>query len=460
MEHQLAQQAQLIELLSAQVAKLEEKIALQEVELSVYRVKKDSSNSSVPPSQDPNRVKRTSSLREKSGRKPGGQPGHEGSFLETPTKSDMTIIHTPGYCTKCSKDLSTTPSEFIGKRHVIDIPKIVPFVTEHQIHGKHCSCGHFTGGEYPVEAHSSVCYGANVQALTAYLHSRQYIPFARMGELYRDIFSLSISNGSLVNIVESFADKCKNIYEEIRRRVSVSPVVGADETGCRINGKNKWAWVFQTPSATYIHVGNSRGKKTIDEVFPDGFPKSILVHDCWRSYFNVKTNGHQNCTSHFFRELKYFDKFYPNQQWSANFAAMLRRALQLKRETDVCDNNNVKFTEQRALIEKDCDALLCENINADHKELITFKERMVKYRDHLFVFLYNTLVPPHNNASERAIRTFKVKQKVSGQFRAASGAKAFAVIRSIIDTTIKNAQNVWEALTLIPHMPVAFIDDS
>jgi len=68
----------------------------------------------------------------------------------------------------------------------------------------------------------------------------------------------------------------------------------------------------------------------------------------------------------------------------------------------------------------------------------------------LFTFLYNHEVPPDNNASERAVRTFKVKQKVSGLFRSDEGANAFAIIRSIIDTTIKNAQNVMQALTLIP----------
>jgi transposase len=186
----------------------------------------------------------------------------------------------------------------------------------------------------------------------------------------------------------------------------------------------------------------------------------VLVHDCWRSYFNVQTKGHQICTAHLLRELKYFDKYYPDQQWSADFTAMLCRALELKKTMNVGDVYNDKFIRERSLIKEDFEALLCENINTEHKKLITFKERMFNYRDHLFTFLHNPQTPPDNNASERAIRTYKVKQKVSGQFRAQSGAKAFAVIRSVIDTTIKNSQNVWEALALIPRMPVAYFNDS
>ena len=97
-------------------------------------------------------------------------------------------------------------------------------------------------------------------------------------------------------------------------------------------------------------------------------------------------------------------------------------------------------------------------MNSQHKKLIVFKERIQKYRSYLFPFLYHSKVPPDNNASERAIRTYKVKQKVSGLFRTEQGAMAFAIIRSVIDTTIKNGKNVWEELALIPMMTVNFQD--
>jgi hypothetical protein len=446
LESHVASQAQ-------QISELLGKVAMLECELSSYRTKKNSRNSSIPPSQDPYRNKRTESLRVKSGLKPGGQPGHHGKGLEKSLEPTETVIHTPCYCTYCGDDLSGIQSEFIGSRQVVDIPPPVkPSVIEHHIYGKRCHCGHFTQSEYPVEAHSPVCYGPNIQALTAYFHARQYIPFERMRELYEDIFGLSISSGSLVNIVQTFAHKAKGIYETFRERISRSSVVGADETGTCINGKNGWTWGFQTTDATYLYSIKSRAKSVIDKLFPSGFPKTVLVHDCWTSYFSVKVNGHQICLAHLLRELKYLGKLY-KQQWTACFTVLLLRALELKK--NLLAEDYLKPVPERAEMEEQIDELLKQDIAPEHKKLVVFKERIIRYRNHLFSFLYRAEVPPDNNASERAIRTYKVKQKVSGVFRSEEGAEAFAVIRSVIDTTIKNEKNVWKALTIIPLLTKA-----
>jgi len=441
LEAQLELQAQLI-------SKLLQKIEFLESELLFYRTKKNSGNSSIPPSQDPYRIKRTESLRQKSARKPGGQPGHEGSCLEMTSEPTEIVEHHPNYCQCCGTDLSDVSSEFIGRRQVIDLPPITPIVREHQIYGKRCSCGHVTESEYPEEAHSPVCYGRNLQAFTAYFHARQYIAYERMREMYSDLFGLRISCGNLVNIVQTFAKKAFGIYAAIRLRVAQSAVVGADETGNRVKGKNAWAWVFQTPQATYIHSDQSRGKAVINQLFPEGFPASILVHDCWSSYFGVQAKEHQICTAHLLRELKYLGKLYPQQQWSSDFSSLIHQALELKKNMLAVDY--LQPLEKRTELEDQLEILLEQSISSEYEKLITFKERIIRYRNYLFTFLYHLEVPPDNNASERAVRTFKVKQKISGLFRSEEGAKAFAVIRSVIDTTIKNTKNVMQALALIP----------
>jgi len=452
LESQLTFQTQLNVELSSKLSLLEEKYALLEKELSLYRNKKNSSNSSIPPSQDQFRVKRTESLRQSSGRKQGGQPGHEGMTLEAFSDPTEIVLHQPHYCRCCGNALSGVPSEFIGKRQVIDIPPIVPTVTEHQLYSKRCSCGHLTESDYPSEAHSPVCYGPNIQALTSYFHARQYLPFEGMRELYDDIFNLPISSGSLVNMVQSFADKAKGIYETIRVRISQSGVVGADETGTCIKGKNGWTWAFQTPRATYLHTDKSRSKSVIAKLFPQGFPQTVLVHDCLPTYFGVKVKGHQICTAHLLRELKYLGKLYA-QQWTASFTDLLHRALELKK--NIVAEIELNPEKARAQLEEHLDEMLGLHIAPQHKKLLTFKERIVRHRKHLFHFLYQKDIPPDNNASERAIRTYKVKQKVSGLFRSEDGAKAFDIIRSVIDTTIKNSKNVWEALAIIALLPVS-----
>ena len=137
-----------------------------------------------------------------------------------------------------------------------------------------------------------------------------------------------------------------------------------------------------------------------------------------------------------------------SQQWTADFTDLLDSALELKKNMPA--QNLLKPIQERTQLEKRLDDLLNQHIDPQHKKLIVFRERITRYRNYLFLFLYQREVPPDNNASERAIRTYKVKQKVSGWFRSQEGAKAFAVIRSVIDTTIKNTKSVWEALTIIP----------
>jgi transposase len=340
----------------------------------------------------------------------------------------------------CGRNLSSIEAVFAGKRQVIDIPPIVPRIIEHRIYSRQCHCGHSQLSDYPQEAHSSVCYGRHLSGLTAYLHSRQYIPFERMREMYRDLFGLDISSGSLVSLVQRFAAKVGGLYEIIRERIAHSPVVGGDETGVCVKGKNHWGWTFQTPKATFIVIDDSRGKKVIDRYFNTGFPASTLVHDCWKPYFKVAARSHPICTAHLLRELKYLDQLY-RDEWTKNFIRLLNDALQLKKA--LAPSDYLQPVEQRKLLEERLDELINLPLDPKCEKLIPFKNRITEYRKYLFRFLYQYDVPPDNNASERAVRTFKVKQKVSGLFRSLDGAQAFAVIRSVIDTTIKNGQNVW-----------------
>ena len=78
---------------------------------------------------------------------------------------------------------------------------------------------------------------------------------------------------------------------------------------------------------------------------------------------------------------------------------------------------------------------------------------MVKYSNYVFAFLDDHQIPPDNNASERAIRNFKVKLKVSNFFKSTAGSESYAVIRSVIDTAIRNKQNPYEEIRLIAILP-------
>lgn len=426
---------------------LKENIDLKE-RLCRYENPKNSRNSSIPPSKDENRPFRTKSLREKTGKKSGGQKGHKGKTLEMVNEPDDIKDHIPEYCQCCGKEISGLPYEFVEKRQIIDIPEIQPKVTEHRIYKKTCSCGHTTESLFPEEVTATVSYGSNIESLIGYFHTRQYIPFKRMQEIFRDIFQLTVSEGGIHYLLNKLVEKSRPAYEMIKIRLlkSKEKVIGTDETGTKINGKKQWAWTWQNEEATFITVSDNRGGKTITDTFKEGFPESVLVHDCWKSHFNTGALSHQLCIAHLLRELQYFEERYKHK-WARVFKLLLILAIKLKDNLTIHDYFGQNL--YRNLLEKRLDMLLDYNIDENHQELVTFQKRMIKYHDYIFTFLYHPKVPPDNNGSERAIRNIKVKQKISGQFKSPTGAFNFAVLRSITDTALKNNQNVLAALRTI-----------
>jgi len=192
------------------IAELEAKVILLELTNAQLMLRieelsnpKNSRNSSVPPSKDENRVLKNQSLRGKSDKKVGGQQGHEGTTLEMVENPDTIIIHEPNFCKNCGSDLKTVSSEFVSRRQTVDIPPIKPEFTEHQVFKKVCTCGFCNVSEFPTGVSSTISYGANIQATIAYLHTRQYLPFDRMSEFFSDFCNLSISQGTIYNLLHN-----------------------------------------------------------------------------------------------------------------------------------------------------------------------------------------------------------------------------------------------------------------
>ncbi len=423
-----------------------ENIALRH-RLSKYEHPKNSNNSSVPPSKDENRPRRRS-LREKSGLKPGGQKGREGKTLRMVETPDNIQKHIPEYCNCCGESLEKSILIPVGKRQVYDLPKIEIKVTEHQVYKKQCRCGHITEAEYPHEANAPASYGNNIESLIGYFHTRQYLPFKRMQEMFHDVFNTPISEGGLHYILDKLVTKAKPAYELIKQRIQSNTqyAVGSDETGMKVNGDKHWAWTWQNEEATFITITDNRGQRTITDTFKDGFKNSVLVHDCWASHFNTPALSHQICIAHLLRDINFLNELH-GHKWSMALKLLFQLALIHEKQMDRVDYYIPN--PRRIKIEKRLDFLINYELPPDKKELITFQNRLKKHRDYLLVFLYRPEVPPDNNASERAIRNIKVKQKVSGQFRSTNGAFGFAVLRSITDTVLKNNVDVLNSLAFI-----------
>lgn len=431
---------------------LERRINELENRLSKYENPKNSRNSSVPPSKDENRPPKNQSLRESSDKKSGGQPGHKGHTREMTAHPDVVLEYSPDYCNCCGRDLSDIRAELSSKRQVIDIPVVRPVCTEHRSYTKICPCGERAKADFPVGVNSPVQYGSGLECMVSYLHSRQYLPYQRMKELLKDCFGLSLSEGSIDNIIRRFAGKALPVYGMLKDAVSNSPVIGGDETGARVDGSKYWVWTYQTDSFTVLAMSASRGLKAIKSHFPNGFGNAVLCHDAWRTYFNYRDNLHQLCCAHLLRELNYIEERY-RSGWATKIKLLLLEAMVLKKTLDK-DLSRGQL-EAIAVLEQRLDGILETSLDKSHKEAVSIQKRLVKYRKSILTFLYHHKVPPDNNASERAIRNVKVKQKISGQFKSERGAEDFCVIRSVVDTLIKRSQNILENLTLIAKLEPA-----
>lgn len=443
-----------IAMLKAENAELLQKVALLEEKvlqllqiIEKQGVKKDSRNSHNSPSQDKSKPKRTRSLRTKSTRKPGGQPGHKGHTLKMTDKPDVTEVLRSDFCTRCGSDLREEVHSFIKSRQEVIIPPIVPQIIEYRQYGCLCSCGHHQKADFPQGINAPIQFGSDIVALVAYFNVYQYIPFQRLRSLLSDVFNLSVSEGSIDNLLKKGALKSQVFYDAIGDNIKNAQYVGSDETGAKVNGSKFWIWVWQNVKNTFLKISKSRGFDTVAAAFPEGLPNAIIGSDRWAAQLKIKSKAKQLCIPHLLRDLNYLQDL-EKHEWVRKFKDLLQSALALK-QISLRDKKAYQRGQSEAqLLEDELNDLLAFPIVKEQYEMTAkFQRQMLKNRNHLLTFLYHLDVPPDNNASERAVRNVKVKQKISGQFK--SGQDAFCILRSLIDTFRKRRLNILQNLNIV-----------
>ncbi len=189
---------------------------------------------------------------------PEDNPDTKVKRLSSRNKVDKTLKHTPSFCNCYGKDLSLSPELLCGKRQVVDIPPPQVERTEHQVFSKTCSCGYTTQSEFPAYVKSQLCRYPHVEAIIAYMHTRQYLPFNRMKEFFSDVMGLPVSEGGISHILERFTQKALPVYAQIKERIKAADFLGTDETGAKVNGKKHWFWTWQNKQLTFVVHSDNR----------------------------------------------------------------------------------------------------------------------------------------------------------------------------------------------------------
>ena len=185
------------------IAELRARVAVLEAENAELRRRlgMNSTNSSKPPSSDSPFVKPAPrSLRGRSGRKPGGQPGHPGSTLALVADPHERRRHEPGPCTGCGASLVDAPEVGVERRQVFDLPPMAVRVTEHQLIARRCGCDTTTCGAAPDGVSAPVQYGPRVTAIILYLYAGQFLSKKRTAVALAELFGTPVCDTTVATV--------------------------------------------------------------------------------------------------------------------------------------------------------------------------------------------------------------------------------------------------------------------
>ncbi len=462
--------------LEAVIAQQREQIAalLERVRDLEARLAKDSHNSGKPPSSDglKRQLPRTRSLRRKTGKKPGGQLGHPGETLHLVAAPDAVLEYRPAVCAACQAPLPAGAGgvEVVARerRQIPDLPPIRLCVTEHQALSVRCpACQQVTAGAFPAEAPSRVQYGPRLRALAVYLVAQQFVPYARTRDLLADLTGAQLSVGTLVEWVQQSAEAVKPVEEELKAALQRAPVLHSDETGVRQSGRLAWAHVASTARLTHYAIHAKRGSEATSAIGILPGYRGVSVHDGWKPYQAHTACRHALCNIHHLRELTFVEEQY-QQPWARDLKGLLLEMRAATEQARTQGQARLPALQRDALVARYHD-LLALGLAANpppqcrprqrgrikQSPTRNLLERLLLGHDQVVAFLDDLTIPFDNNQAERDLRLLKTQQKISGCFRSAAGAEAFARLRSYLSTLRKQGVALLGALhTLFTGTPL------
>lgn len=454
------------------------------------RLGKDSTNSSTPPSQDSLAAKgkrrAQRSQRVRSGdRKPGGQPGHPGAGLAPVIVPDRTErAPVPDVCSQCGADLASGADAASLWAQIWDIPPIRLEKVRWELPRRECGrCERTTTAVVPFGQAGAVTYGPNVHAAAVLLASEGNVPVERTAMLMAALVGAPVSTGFLTRAHERVAGRLEQagFDEAMRAALAGEDVVCADETPVNLAGKDTdehgapapgtpHVACVRTPDARLVwyRALPARTKKALRDLglFDAGFT-GYLVRDDYTAWhqFDSTVAGVQQCVAHLFRHLQAVLDLHPTQQaWAGGVRDVLREA-------------HTAVDDARTAGQDQLDPVLLEDLRARYDKAVawgqatnrlrdwdkgnhpgyTLAKRLTDKADQVWLFTQVFAVPWTNNASEQALKSPKLHQKVSGYWHTLTTLTRFCRVRSYLTSAVNHdlrpTEAIHNALTGNPWMP-------
>lgn len=452
---QLAAANAQIETLTEQVAVLTERV--NELLEQLDKKKKNSNNSSRPPSSDGYSKPAPKSLKQSSGKKPGGQKGHKGSSMKLLREPDEIREHYPSACVSCP-NRALCQMRIAERRYEQDMI-IRTHIIEHRQMACCCpKCGNDAViGAFPAHITATKQYGHNIISFASALSTVGMVSIDRIQKLLSSVFQISISTGTIQNGLRRLYEQVKTPVKYIRNKVSQLPLLHCDETGLRVDKKLRWLHCMCDSEWSYYMVHDKRGTEAMEAIGLLPEYRGILLHDFWKSYFVYDQAEHAMCCAHLLRELVYAEEV-KHQDWAKPLRELLVEILAERKRLSEAGNNCFSSTQMEEFYSR-YDALIAKGLEENplstrekgkmgapkKGEIRSLLERFRDYKPQILRFAVDWSIPFTNNEAERSIRFSKVKGKVSGCFRTKQGAEEYVTIMSYINTAYKHGVDFFTA---------------
>lgn len=359
---------------------------------------------------------------------------------EEPTKE---VFYTHEACPDCGGKLGKPTVSY--RRQIIDIPLTRAEIVDHIVFKRWCfSCKKRVQPQINLKGTTvgKQRIGVRLMSIIDLLKEEARLPLETIQSYLQILYTLHLSQGSLVNILHKTAHIGKSAYDRLGQKIRESDVVFADETGGRENGRNGYYWNFNTKDIQFLVYDTSRENKMVvkvlgDENDQDGF-KGVLSSDFYTGY-NVYNGFHQRCWVHLLRDIKKLKEQYkkhpPLNRWAKQVKGIHDEAKQYSGPDPTL---SVRAQEQERIakqqyFEEKLRILVKPWVQKD-SPMSTLCGRITKHLQELFVFVRFEGVASDNNAAERILRHTVVSRKISGGTRSAKGSETKSILASLFGT--------------------------
>ena len=446
-----------------QIADAEKQIA--DLERQLAGRKKNSTNSSKPPSSDGLAgEQRPRGRKHKSQRKPGGQPGHPGHHRHLVPVAEVSAIEVllPKECGHCGRSLPQTPAkattEGEPRRHqVTEVPPVKAHITEYPFPNVVCGgCGKTTHASLPKEIAGQL--GPQLTALIAYWTVVCRLPRRLVEAMLADVLGIEISLGSTQKAWEEVSQAVEQPVQQLQEQLPREAVLNVDETGWRTNGDKRWLWGLVAKQFVFYVVASTRGAEVLVSLLGAVF-RGILCNDRWVSYLSYHSGRMQLCWAHLKRNILGIADYATSpssQQFCRDALAIVARLFRLwyRFRGDLRDRRgSPQPLDRRQLLEKSIPlqkklfALAYAHLDDEDREVRNIATALFIHTERLYTFLEVEGVEPTNNVSERILRTAVQWRKISFGNRSRNGELATARLLTVTQTCKRQKRHVLGYLT-------------